>query len=217
MYPKLLYAYLGQDDPRKSTMKKLERFGMVIKVPVTKASRTLSLTPYADLYLLPSDRELALKTGLLLIDGSWNRIASIENLRLRYPRKLPLLVPVNPVNFGNHSAIKTPCPHCGNASFNRILEAKERFDMVTKVPVTKASRTLSLTPYADFYLLQSDRGLALKTGNNPVCKGHDPFPETLSLRKFFIDLEQQLQGHAVQAVASRTCCLYSRACFTKCR
>ncbi len=100
MYPRLLYAYLGQDDPRKSTMKKLERFDMVTKVPVTKASRTLSLTPYADLYLLPSDRELALKTGLLLIDGSWNRIASIENLRLRYPRKLPLLVPVNPVNFG---------------------------------------------------------------------------------------------------------------------
>ena len=100
MYPRLLYAYLGQDDPRKSTMKKLERFDMVTKVPVTKASRTLSLTPYADLYLLPSDRELALKTGLLLIDGSWNRITSIENLRLRYPRKLPLLVPVNPVNFG---------------------------------------------------------------------------------------------------------------------
>ena len=100
MYPKLLYAYLEQDDPRKSTMKKLERFGMVTRVPVTKASRTLSLTPYSDLYLLPSDRELAIKTGLLLIDGSWNRITSIENLRLRYPRKLPLLLPVNPVNFG---------------------------------------------------------------------------------------------------------------------
>ncbi|MCL4337174.1 MAG: hypothetical protein M1129_02570 [Candidatus Thermoplasmatota archaeon] len=27
---------------------------------------------------------------------------------------------------GNHSAIKTPCPHCGNASFNRILEAKDK-------------------------------------------------------------------------------------------
>ena len=27
---------------------------------------------------------------------------------------------------GNHSAIETPCPHCGNASFNRILEAKDK-------------------------------------------------------------------------------------------
>ena len=100
MQPRLLYAYLNQDDPKKSTMRKLERFGLASRVPLGKAARTLSLTPYADLYLLPSDRDIALKTGLLLIDGSWNRIASIEGLRLRYPRKLPLLVPVNPVNFG---------------------------------------------------------------------------------------------------------------------
>lgn len=100
MQPRLLYAYLNQDDPKKSTMRKLERFGLVTKVPLGRAARTLSLTPYASLYLLPSDREIAIKTGLLLIDGSWNRITSIESLRLRYPRKLPVLVPVNPVNFG---------------------------------------------------------------------------------------------------------------------
>lgn len=100
MPPRLLFAYLNQDDPKKSTMKKLERFGMARKVPLAKATRALSLTPYADAYLLPADREIAIKTGLLLIDGSWNRITSIEALRLRYPRKLPVLVPVNPVNFG---------------------------------------------------------------------------------------------------------------------
>lgn len=100
MQPRLLYAYLSQDDPRKSTMKKLERFGLVAKVPLARASRSLSLTPYSDLFILPSDRELALKTGLLIVDGSWNRITSIESLRARHSRKLPLLVPVNPVNFG---------------------------------------------------------------------------------------------------------------------
>lgn len=100
MQPRLLYAYLNQDDPRKSTMKKLERFEMVTRVPLAKAARSLSLTPYADIYLLPSDREIALKSGLLLIDGSWNRITSIGNLKLRHPRKLPVLVPVNPVNYG---------------------------------------------------------------------------------------------------------------------
>lgn len=100
MAPRLLYAYLNQDDPKKSTMKKLERFDLVAKIPLGKAARSLSLTPFANLYLLPSDRDIAGRTGLVLIDGSWNRISSIENLRLRYARKLPILVPVNPVNFG---------------------------------------------------------------------------------------------------------------------
>ncbi len=100
MAPRLLYAYLNQDDPKKSTMKKLERFELVSRIPLRNATRALSLTPYSDLYLLPSDRNIASKTGLALIDGSWNRISSIENLKLRHARKLPILVPVNPVNFG---------------------------------------------------------------------------------------------------------------------
>lgn len=96
----LLYSYLKQDDPKKSTMKKLERFGLVTLVPMQKGARSLSLTPYADLFILPSDRSLAEKVGVHTLDGSWNRIDSIKGIKLRYPRKLPLLVPVNPVNFG---------------------------------------------------------------------------------------------------------------------
>lgn len=100
MEPRLLFAYLAQDDPRKSTMKKLERFGLARKVPLEKGARSLCLTPYAEDYLLPSDRQLTEKIGLFTIDGSWNRITSIREVKLRHPRKLPLLVPVNPVNFG---------------------------------------------------------------------------------------------------------------------
>lgn len=100
MEPRLLFAYLAQDDPRKSTMKKLERFGMARKVPLEKGARSLCLTPYSDQFLLTSDRILIERLGLFTIDGSWNRISSIKSVRLRHPRKLPLLVPVNPVNFG---------------------------------------------------------------------------------------------------------------------
>lgn len=97
---KLLFAYLAQDDPRKSTMKKLERYGLAKKAPLEKGGRSLCLTPYSDDYILPSDNRIMEKIGLFTIDGSWNRIESIRNIKLRYPRKLPLLVPVNPVNFG---------------------------------------------------------------------------------------------------------------------
>lgn len=100
MEPRLLFAYLAQDDPKKSTMKKLERFGLAKKVPLEKGARTLCLTPYSGEYLLPSDRRIIDRTGLFTIDGSWNRIESIKEFKLRHPRKLPLLVPVNPVNFG---------------------------------------------------------------------------------------------------------------------
>lgn len=100
MTPRLLFSYLKQDDPKKSTMKKLERFGLASVVPVQKGARSLSLTPYSETYLLPSDRELAEKVGLHTLDGSWNRIDSIRELKLRLPRRLPVLVPVNPVNFG---------------------------------------------------------------------------------------------------------------------
>lgn len=100
MEPRLLFAYLAQDDPRKSTMKKLERFGLARKVPLEKGARSLCLTPYSDQFLLPSDRPLIEKLGLFTIDGSWNRITSIRDVKLKHPRKLPLLVPVNPVNFG---------------------------------------------------------------------------------------------------------------------
>ena len=100
MAPQLLFAYLAQDDPRKSTMKKLERFGMAKKVPLERGSRSVCLTPYSDRFLLRSDRALIEKVGLFTLDGSWNRIESIKDLKIRNPRKLPLLVPVNPVNFG---------------------------------------------------------------------------------------------------------------------
>lgn len=100
MTPRLLFAYLAQDDPRKSTMKKLERFDLAKKVPLEKGARSLCLTPYSEQYILPSNRALIEKVGLFTLDGSWNRIESIREVKLRNPRKLPLLVPVNPVNFG---------------------------------------------------------------------------------------------------------------------
>lgn len=100
MEPRIYFSYLKQDDPRKSTMKKLEKFGLAVNVPIQKGSRSLSLTPYSDSALLPRDRDIVLRSGLFTLDGSWNRISTVKDLKLRYPRRLPMLVPVNPVNFG---------------------------------------------------------------------------------------------------------------------
>lgn len=98
--PTLLFAYLKEDDPSKSTMLKLKRLGLVRMIPVKGLHSSLCLTPFSTTYVTEADREIAIKCGLSVIDGSWNLISGIEGIRLKNPRKLPLLVPVNPVNFG---------------------------------------------------------------------------------------------------------------------
>ncbi|WMT51453.1 MAG: DUF367 family protein [Ferroplasma sp.] len=97
---KIFYVYMNQDDPKKSTMKKLERYGLAIHIPINKIYSKLYLTPYSENFLLNSDKELYERHGIVVIDGSWNRISSIENIEAKNGRKLPLLLPVNPVNYG---------------------------------------------------------------------------------------------------------------------
>ena len=99
-FPSLFYVYLNQDDPKKSTMKKLDRFGLVTRISMGKAANSIVLTPFSDDYLTIRDRDVVENRGISVVDGSWNLIDSIKDLRLRFPRKLPRLVPVNPVNYG---------------------------------------------------------------------------------------------------------------------
>lgn len=97
---KISFVYMGQDDPKKSTMKKLEKQGLARRVDMRMCKRSLMITPYAERYLLPSDDVLYRIKGICVIDGSWNRITSIRDLRTRNERLIPLVVPGNPVNFG---------------------------------------------------------------------------------------------------------------------
>lgn len=97
---RILFSYLKEDDPSKSTMMKLKRFGLAKPVPVRALQGTLCLTPFASRYISASDKAKAFEVGLSVIDGSWSRITGIRDFALKNPRKLPMLVPVNPVNFG---------------------------------------------------------------------------------------------------------------------
>jgi pre-rRNA-processing protein TSR3 len=97
---KILYVDMKEDDPGKSTMRKLARFGLAKLINMNFIRRSLSLNPYAQSYLKQHDASLAIRTGLLVIEASWNRIDSIPLETGRLSRKLPLLLPVNPVNYG---------------------------------------------------------------------------------------------------------------------
>jgi len=95
-----LYAYRDNScDPRKCTVKKLERAGF-LKV-FTKISQiprnTLLLDPTAEQALSPADCYVKSITAL---DCSWVVLDTGRVSTWRIRRALPFLVAANPVNFG---------------------------------------------------------------------------------------------------------------------
>lgn len=95
-----LFAYRDNScDPRKCTVKKLERAGL-IKIVTRLAAiprNTLLLDPTAEQALSPADRHVKSITAL---DCSWEVLdtGAVSSWRIR--RALPFLVAANPVNFG---------------------------------------------------------------------------------------------------------------------
>jgi pre-rRNA-processing protein TSR3 len=95
-----LFAYRDNScDPRKCTVKKLEKAGFLkIFSRITQIPRnTLLLDPTAEQALSPADRFVKSVTAL---DCSWVVLdtGAVRSWRIR--RALPFLMAANPVNFG---------------------------------------------------------------------------------------------------------------------
>lgn len=95
-----LYAFRDNScDPRKCTVKRLERSGLV-KV-LSKISRiprnTLLLDPAAEQALSPADKPAR---SITVLDCSWEVLDTSGISSFRKRRALPFLVAANPVNFG---------------------------------------------------------------------------------------------------------------------
>jgi pre-rRNA-processing protein TSR3 len=95
-----LYAYRDNScDPRKCTVKRMEKAGLVkVLSKISNIPRnTILLDPTAEKALSPADRPIRSITAL---DCSWELLESIILDRHRRRRALPFLVAANPVNFG---------------------------------------------------------------------------------------------------------------------
>jgi pre-rRNA-processing protein TSR3 len=95
-----LVAYRDNScDPRKCTVKKLERAGFIrIVKKISQIPRnTLLLDPTAEQALSPADRSVK---SITVMDCSWEVLntGAVSSWRIR--RALPFLVAANPVNFG---------------------------------------------------------------------------------------------------------------------
>ena len=101
-----------QDDPKKCTAKRLERFNLSANYSNFKTlpSMGLVLDPFSEKILSNEDIPLAEVGGIVGVDCSWNRAPeTFSRLRLMglEPRSLPLVTPANPVNSGKVGKLTT--------------------------------------------------------------------------------------------------------------
>ena len=99
--------HAGQCDSKKCTGSRLLRQGLCEEVKrVDRLRHTVFLDPYEQMPLSPSDRGPATSMGLGLIDASWAHALDRHTaFRAKMPRRLPHLVPVNPINYGKLSML----------------------------------------------------------------------------------------------------------------
>ena len=95
-----LFAYRDNScDPRKCTVKKLERAGFLkifTKLPQVPRN-SLLLDPTAEQALSPADRFVK---SITVLDCSWEVLDTADVKSWRIRRALPFLMAANPVNFG---------------------------------------------------------------------------------------------------------------------
>lgn len=87
-------------DPKKCTVKKLERFGMinVVKRINQVPKTTLLLDPTAEFVISPPDKKWV--SSITALDCSWVVLDTTNLNAWKNRRALPFLVAANPVNFG---------------------------------------------------------------------------------------------------------------------
>ncbi len=100
----------GEDDPRKSTGKKLARLGLAkeVKSPYKLPSGSIFLNPFVDDVLWKGDRGTALSRGISAVDSSWNREEKGHfQVKKLESRRLPMLLAANPINYGKPYRLST--------------------------------------------------------------------------------------------------------------
>ena len=100
----------GEDDPRKSTGRKLARFDLAreVKSPHKLPSGSVFLNPFVDEVLWKGDRSAALSRGISAVDSSWNRgERSHFEVKKLVSRRLPMLLAANPINYGKPYRLST--------------------------------------------------------------------------------------------------------------
>ena len=96
---------LGQCDARRCSGLKLVRQKKLQLLRLKQGFPGVVLTPTAQRFLSPNDRDIVERQGLAVVDCSWNEIENInwKKIKMGHPRVLPFLVTANPTHYGQSS------------------------------------------------------------------------------------------------------------------
>ena len=107
----LFVYHTEEDDPKKCSAKKMQRFGFVtLEKNIRKLPKhAVLLNPFAKKSLSRTDFKTAGEYGILAVDCSWkNAEKSFDYLnKINSSRALPFLVAANPVNYGKPFKLTT--------------------------------------------------------------------------------------------------------------
>ncbi|HHF59327.1 MAG TPA: DUF367 domain-containing protein, partial [Thermoplasmatales archaeon] len=83
---KLLVYHLNQDDPKKCTAKKMERFGLakIVKRVERIPKGCIILNPNAECMFSVADKEYSLRYGIVAVDCSWQDVDAVFSRLLRF-------------------------------------------------------------------------------------------------------------------------------------
>lgn len=108
--PRLFTVELREDDPAKCTSAKMTKFHLARSIrPNRISSQSIVLNPYAEEILQRSDRAIALRGGLVVVDCSWvNASSMFRNRRFNgQQRRLPALMAGNPTNYSKVNSLSS--------------------------------------------------------------------------------------------------------------
>jgi len=108
---RLLVYHTNEDDPKKCSAKKLQRFGYAtLEKQLRKLPRhAVLLNPFAEKCFSPEDIELCSKYGIIALDCSWKTAEKTFHTleSTMSSRALPFLLAANPVNYGKPFQLST--------------------------------------------------------------------------------------------------------------
>jgi pre-rRNA-processing protein TSR3 len=154
---KLIALAMKQDDPKKCSAAKLNRFGFIKNIyRATKIpSKAIVLNPLTDHVLIPGD-SVYVQYGLVVIDCSWERFrAEFVSPTRGVGRRLPSLLAANPINYGHIGKLSSVEAW---AAALYMMGAKSEAEMIlSKFKWGSTFLTLNADPLKEYSIAKDER------------------------------------------------------------
>ncbi|RQD84680.1 MAG: DUF367 family protein [Methanocalculus sp. MSAO_Arc2] len=144
-------------DPRKCTVKRLERYGMLRVVSSLRQipRRTLLLDPTAGVVISPADRKWV--RSITALDCSWESVEQEDVSEFQGRRSLPFLVAANPINFGKPFVLSSV--EALAAALIILGEQKQAEMILLKVPYGIRFLEVNAEPLAEYAAAEDSAGV----------------------------------------------------------